>query len=99
MNIFVAKLNFSTSEDTLQEAFNEFGEVSSVKIIMDKFSGRSKGYGFVEMPNEEEGSAAIERLNDSDLDGRTIVVKKSDQRERRSNDFNRRDNNYRNNRY
>jgi len=89
MNIFVAKLNFQTEEDTLLEAFNQFGEVSSAKVIKDKFSGRSKGYGFVEMPNDDEGRAAIQQLNDSELDGRTIVVKESEQRERRSNDFNR----------
>ena len=80
MNIFVAKLNFDTQEDTLQYAFEEFGEVSSVKIIMDKFTGKSKGYGFVEMPNDDEGQNAIDQLNDSDLDGRTIVVKKAEPR-------------------
>ncbi len=77
MNIFVAKLSFSTQEDTLRSAFEEFGTVDSVKIIMDKFEGRSKGYGFVEMPNEDEGYAAINALNDAELDGRTIVVKKA----------------------
>ena len=81
MNIFVAKLNFSTDETAVQTAFEAFGEVSSVKIIMDKFSGRSKGFGFVEMPNDEEALAAIESLDDSELDGRTIVVKKSKPRE------------------
>lgn len=89
MNIFVAKLNFQTEEDTLLETFNQFGEVSTAKVIKDKFSGRSKGYGFVEMPNDDEARAAIEQLNDSELDGRTIVVKESEQRERRSNNFNR----------
>jgi len=83
MNIFVAKLNFDTRESSLQDAFSQYGEVESVKIIMDKFTGRSKGFGFVEMPNEEEGSSAINGLNDSQLDGRTIVVKKSEPRERR----------------
>lgn len=78
MNIFVAKLNFDTNESNLQSAFEQYGEVDSVKIITDKFSGRSKGYGFVEMPNDSEGMEAIEGLNDTDLDGRTIVVKKSD---------------------
>jgi len=75
MNIFVAKLNYDTQEADLREAFEEFGEVSSAKVIMDKFSGRSKGFGFVEMPNDEEGQAAIAALNDSELQGRTIVVK------------------------
>ena len=81
MNIFVAKLSYDTSEDTLRETFEEFGEVSSAKIIMDKFTGRSKGFGFVEMPNEDEGEEAIKALNDSELDGRTIVVKEARPRE------------------
>ena len=90
MNIFVAKLNFDTNESILQDAFEEFGTVDSVKIIMDKFTGRSKGFGFVEMPNDDEGLAAIEALNDQDLDGRTIVVKKSEPRNNRSSSYNRR---------
>ena len=81
MNIFVAKLSYDTSEDTLRETFEEFGEVSSAKIIMDKFTGRSKGFGFVEMPNDDEAQAAINDLNDSELDGRTIVVKEARPRE------------------
>ena len=85
MNIFVAKLNFDTRESDLQGAFEEFGEVDTVKIIMDKFTGKSKGFGFVEMPNDEEGQNAINGLNDSEFDGRTIVVKKAEPRERRDN--------------
>ena len=83
MNIFVAKLNFSTRESTLQEAFEQFGAVDSAKIIMDKFTGKSKGFGFVEMPNDEEAQNAINALNDAELDGRTIVVKKAEPRENR----------------
>ncbi len=83
MNIFVAKLNFDTQEDSLRDAFEAFGEVSSAKIIMDKFTGRSKGFGFVEMPNDEDANAAINDLNDSELDGRAIVVKKAKPREDR----------------
>jgi len=83
MNIFVAKLNFDTDEETLRQAFEGFGDVDSVKIISDKFTGKSKGYGFVEMPNDEEAQAAIDDLNDSDFDGRTIVVKKAEPRENR----------------
>ena len=83
MNIFVAKLNFDTVEDTLRDAFEAYGAVDSVKIIQDKFSGRSKGFGFVEMPNDDEALAAIEGLNDQDFDGRTIVVKKAEPREDR----------------
>jgi len=81
MNIFVAKLSYNTSEGELQSAFEQFGQVDSVKIIMDKYEGRSKGFGFVEMPNEAEGSAAIEQLDGSEIDGRNIVVKKARPRE------------------
>ncbi|GIV31555.1 MAG: hypothetical protein KatS3mg029_0906 [Saprospiraceae bacterium] len=83
MNIFVAKLNFDTKESDLRAVFEEFGEVSSANIITDKFTGRSKGYGFVEMPNDDEAQAAIDELNDTELDGRTIVVKKAEPRENR----------------
>ena len=85
MNIFVAKLSYDTREDTLRDLFEEYGEVSSVKIIMDKFTGNSKGFGFVEMPNDDEAQNAINDLNDTELDGRTIVVKKARPREERSN--------------
>lgn len=83
MNIFVAKLNFATDEETLRQVFEGYGEVDSVKIISDKFTGKSKGYGFVEMPNDDEAQAAIDDLNDSEFDGRTIVVKKAEPRENR----------------
>ena len=89
MNIFVAKLNFDTRESTLQEAFESHGAVDSVKIIMDKFTGKSKGFGFVEMPNDDEGRAAIDALNDQDFDGRTIVVKVAEPRENRGGGGNR----------
>jgi RNA recognition motif-containing protein len=85
MNIFVAKLNFDTQESDLRHAFEEFGEVDSAKIIMDKFTGRSKGFGFVEMPDDEAAQNAINDLNDTEFDGRTIVVKKAEPRERRDN--------------
>ena len=83
MNIFVAKLNYDTQEDDLRHVFEEFGEVDSVKIIMDKFTGRSKGFGFVEMPNDDEARGAIEGLNETEIDGRQIVVKKARPREER----------------
>ena len=83
MNIFVAKLNFDTQESELQDAFEAHGDVDSVKIIMDKFTGKSKGFGFVEMPNDDEAQAAISALNDQEFDGRTIVVKKAEPRENR----------------
>ncbi len=77
MNIFVAKLNFSTQNESLREAFEAFGQVDSASVIMDKESGRSKGFGFVEMANDAEANAAINALDNSDLDGSTIVVKKA----------------------
>ncbi|MDX1940110.1 MAG: RNA-binding protein [Saprospiraceae bacterium] len=83
MNIFVAKLNFSTQSEDLQEAFEAYGAVDSAKVINDQFSGKSKGFGFVEMPNDDEAMNAIEALDNSDLDGNTIVVKKAEPRENR----------------
>ena len=77
MNIFVARLSYGTSEESLRKLFEDFGEVESVKIIMDRNTGRSKGFGFVEMPDETEGSNAISSLNETELDGRTIVCKKA----------------------
>ncbi len=81
MNIFVARLDYSVDESGLREVFEQYGEVESVKIIKDKFTGRSKGYGFVEMPNEDEALKAIEGLNDTELNNRSIVVKKAYPRE------------------
>jgi RNA recognition motif-containing protein len=75
MNIFVARLNFKTRKEDLESAFAKFGQVSSAKIVKDRDSGRSKGYGFVEMPNDEEALKAIAALNETELDGRAIVVK------------------------
>ncbi|MEZ4947802.1 MAG: RNA-binding protein [Saprospiraceae bacterium] len=83
MNIFVAKLDFGTESEDLQAAFEQYGEVSSCKVVTDRDTGKSKGYGFVEMPNDDEGRAAIDALNDSELDGRTIVVKEAEPREDR----------------
>ena len=75
MNIFVARLNFKTRKEDLERVFGEYGEVSTAKIIKDRDTGKSKGFGFVEMPNDEEGKNAINALNDTELDERTIVVK------------------------
>lgn len=75
MNIFVAKLNFKTRKEDLEKAFSQFGQVSSAKVVTDRDTGRSKGFGFVEMPNDEEGNRAIAALNETELDGRVIVVK------------------------
>lgn len=78
MNIFVGSLPYSLDESELREMFEEYGEVSSAKIITDKFSGRSKGFGFVEMPDDEAAKKAIDGLNETEIDGRTIVVNKSE---------------------
>lgn len=84
MNIFVAKLSYDTQSEDLMETFEEFGTVNSAKVIMDKFTNRSRGFGFVEMENENEALDAINELNDSQLDGRFIVVKKAEPRKERS---------------
>ncbi len=85
MNIFVAQLSYQTKEDQLRDLFEAYGEVSSAKIIFDKFENRSKGFGFVEMPNDNEAQQAINALNESDLDGRNIVVKQARPREESGN--------------
>ena len=74
MNIYVGNLSYSVSEDDLRALFAEFGEIESVKIITDKFSGQSKGFGFVEMPNKGEAQAALESLSGKDLKGRNLNV-------------------------
>ena len=74
MNIFVAGLSYQITEADLKELFEEYGEVSSAKIIFDRETRRSKGYGFVEMLNDEEGQHAIDELNDAEYDGRTLSV-------------------------
>lgn len=75
MNIFVARLNFKTRPEDLEKAFAQYGQVASAKIVKDRDTGRSKGYGFVEMPSDDEANKAIAALNEKELDGRTIVVK------------------------
>jgi RNA recognition motif-containing protein len=74
MNIYVGNLSFSVSEADLKEAFAAFGAVQSASIIKDKFSGESRGFGFVEMPNKEEAEKAIAALNGKDLKGRALKV-------------------------
>ena len=74
MNIYVSNLNFSTTSESLQELFAAYGEVESAKIITDRESGRSRGFGFVEMPNDTEGQNAISELNETDFEGKTISV-------------------------
>ena len=74
MNIYVGNLHYGIHEDELKEIFEEYGEVTSVKIISDKFSGRSKGFGFVEMSNDTEANAAISELDGAEVNGRNIKV-------------------------
>ncbi len=74
MNIYAGNLSYNTDDDALNDAFSEFGEVQSAKVIMDRDSGRSKGFGFVEMTLDDDGKKAIEALDGTDLDGRTIKV-------------------------
>ena len=83
MNIFIAGLNYNMSEAELEELFAEYGEVVSVKIIMDRETGRSKGYGFVEMADDEAGDKAIAALNEVDMDGKTLSVSVARPREER----------------
>jgi RNA recognition motif-containing protein len=74
MRIFVGNLSYSTSEDALRTAFEEHGTVEEVRIIVDRDTGRSRGFGFVSMPDEGEGRAAIEALNSTEVDGRPLRV-------------------------
>jgi len=81
MNIFVANLNFRVKTDQLQELFEQYGEVDSVKIVTDRDSGRSKGFGFIEMADETAARNAISKLDNLELEGRNIVVKEARPRE------------------
>ena len=74
MNIYVGNLSYKVTEEDLQQAFQGFGQVASAKIITDMATGRSKGFGFVEMPNSEEAEAAIQGLNGKEIKGRAITV-------------------------
>jgi RNA recognition motif-containing protein len=83
MNIYVGNLSYRMTEDELREAFAAFGEVSSAKIIMDRETGRSKGFGFVEMPVQAEGEEAIKALNEKEFAGRNMRVNEARPREDR----------------
>ena len=77
MKIYVGNLPYNTGEDDIRKVFEPFGEVGEINIIIDRMSGRSKGFGFVEMPDEEAGLKAIEELNGSDMGGRQLNVNKA----------------------
>jgi RNA recognition motif-containing protein len=83
MNIYVGNLSFQVDDQKLEELFSAYGEVSSAKVITDKYSGRSKGFGFVEMDDKSEAQAAIDELNGSTHNDRTITVNEA--RPRREN--------------
>ena len=85
MNIYVSNLSFNVQDEDLQEYFAEFGQVSSAKVITDRATGRSRGFGFVEMPQDEEAKKAIQALEGAVVDGRTISVTVAKPREERSN--------------
>ena len=76
-NLFVGSLPFTTTEDSLGQLFAGVGQVQSVAIIKDKYTGKSRGFGFVEMVTEEDAKKAIEKLNDANVEGRNIVVKEA----------------------
>jgi RNA recognition motif-containing protein len=78
MNIYIGNLSYSITEDTLKAMFTEFGEVESVKVIKDRFSGRPKGFGFIEMPSNSEADQAIKALNGNRIDGNNIKVRPAD---------------------
>jgi RNA recognition motif-containing protein len=86
MNIFVSGLNYSMSSDELSQVFSRFGAVASAKVITDRATGRSRGFGFVEMESEDEARNAIAQLDQSDVGGRKINVKQAEDRPARSND-------------
>lgn len=85
MNIFVGNLSFETRDDGLREAFSQHGTVDTAQVVMDRESGRSRGFGFVEMPNSAEATAAISALNETELNGRPLTVNEAKPRAPRTN--------------
>ena len=83
MNIYVGNLSYGMSEEELRTAFAAYGAVSSAKILMDRETGRSRGFGFVEMPNQSEAEAAIAQLNGKEVGGRALRINEARPRERR----------------
>src|SRR5437660_12075953 len=81
MNIYLGNLSYSATESTIRDLFEGFGQVTTAKIVTDKFTGSSRGFGFVEMPNDDEAQKAIAELNGKDFEGRKIVVNESKPRE------------------
>ena len=81
MNIYVGNLPFDVTDESLATSFSEYGEVTTARVIIDRFSGRSRGFGFVEMAKSEEAEAAIQALNGTDMQGRTLTVNEARPRE------------------
>jgi len=77
MDIYVGNLAYSTNDESLKEAFSAYGEVTSARVVTDRMTGRSKGFGFVEMPDRAQAQAAIDALNGKDIDGRALRVNES----------------------
>jgi RNA recognition motif-containing protein len=90
MNIYVSNLSFNVQDDTLKATFEKFGAVSSAKVIIDKMSNQSRGFGFVEMGNEDEAKAAIDGLNGTSIDNRELRVSEARPREEKPNNYNKR---------
>jgi RNA recognition motif-containing protein len=84
INIYVGNLSYQLTSEELRQAFEQFGEVSSANVVMDKLTGRSKGFGFVEMPDRAAGEEAIKQLNDQPLKGRNVRVNEARPRENQS---------------
>jgi RNA recognition motif-containing protein len=106
MNIYISNLSFNVTDEDLRDYFAEYGEVGSAKVIMDKFTGKSRGFAFVEMSDDEAAKKAIEELDGATVDGRTIGVSVAKPREDRAGgtgggggSFQRRNSNYSNSRY
>ena len=85
MNIYVGNLNYKVDENDLMEVFEEYGSVNEAKIIMEKFSGKSKGFGFVTMDNDDEAKKAIEELNGATLENREMVVNEAREKRESNN--------------
>ena len=84
MNIYIGNLSYNVTEDSLRLMFEEFGEIESVKLIIDRFTGKSKGFGFVEMPSNSEADQAIKALNGKLIEGRNIKVNQANPGGKRS---------------
>lgn len=86
-NIYVGNLSYDASEDDVRDAFGAHGEIGDVKVIRDRYTGRSRGFAFVEMPNSDEANAAIEALNEQEIAGRRVIVNEARPKpERRESD-------------